>query len=270
MSEKLAVIGAGNMTEAIVRGMLGKGLFRPDQLIAADPSTDRRELFTKQLGVQTVTDAAEAVRGATVVLLSVKPQQMADVLKSVAGSLGGNELIVSIAAGIRTAFIETHLGDAHAWRTVRVMPNTPMLLGEGMSAIALGKNATADDLVKVRTIFESAGSVIDVEEDQMNAVTAVSGSGPAYFYFLVEHMIRAGEALGLSHEQAETLARKTAFGAAKMLATSTDSPQELRRKVTSPGGTTHAAITHMEAQQLPQTIVDAIKAADRRGKELGG
>lgn len=270
MSEKLAVIGAGNMAEAIVRGVLARGMFRADQLIAADPSSDRREIFTKQLGVSTVTHASDAAREATIVLLSVKPQQMGDVLKSISGSLTGHELIVSIAAGIRTEFIETHLGDTHAWRTVRVMPNTPMLLGEGMSAIARGKHATADDLAKVRGIFESAGSVIDVEEDQMNAVTAVSGSGPAYFYLLVEYMIRAGEALGLSHEQSETLARKTALGAAKMLATSTDSAQELRRKVTSPGGTTHAAITHMEARQLPQTIVDAIKAAEQRGRELGG
>jgi pyrroline-5-carboxylate reductase len=144
-----------------------------------------------------------------------------------------------------------------------------MLVGEGMVAIAPGKHATADDLHSARRIFESAATVIEVAEDKIDAVTALSGSGPAYFFYLVEQMIRAAGELGLTAEQAKLLATRTAVGAAKMLAASTDSPQELRRKVTSPGGTTQAAIMHMESQNVGPAIVDAIKAAQRRGKELG-
>jgi pyrroline-5-carboxylate reductase len=138
-----------------------------------------------------------------------------------------------------------------------------------MVAIARGGGATESDLASARQLFEAAATVIEVWEDQIDAVTALSGSGPAYFFFLVEHMIRAGVEMGLSVEQSHQLATKTALGAAKMLTTSSDSPQELRRKVTSPGGTTQAAITHMESKQMPETIVEALKAAQRRGRELG-
>src|SRR3954466_8995491 len=135
------------------------------------------------------------------------------------------------------------------------MPNTPILVGEGMVAIAPGTNATKQDIETARRIFESAARVSDVTEDKIDAVTAMSGSGPAYFFFLVEQMVRAGVEMGLTPEQAHTLATRTALGAARMLTTSADSPQELRRKVTSPNGTTHAAITSMEAAGVPQAIV---------------
>jgi pyrroline-5-carboxylate reductase len=148
------------------------------------------------------------------------------------------------------------------------MPNTPMLVGEGMTALAPGAHATADDLQKARRIFESAGAVIELAEDLIDAVTALSGSGPAYFFYLAEQMIAAGVAMGLSPEHARTLVTRTALGAAKMLNESPDPPQELRRKVTSPGGTTQAAITHMESQGLAQIVQDALRAAERRGKEL--
>jgi pyrroline-5-carboxylate reductase len=149
------------------------------------------------------------------------------------------------------------------------MPNTPMLVGEGMVAVSRGANATADDVDAARRIFASAATVIELPEDKIDTVTALSGSGPAYFFYLVEQMIQAGIDLGLTPEQAHQLATRTALGAAKMLATSPDSPQELRRKVTSPGGTTHAAIAHMESQGVGPAIIEAIKAAERRGKELG-
>jgi pyrroline-5-carboxylate reductase len=194
---------------------------------------------------------------------------MAEALAALAPAMSEQTLVVSIAAGISTAFIEKHLGGGKRWRVVRVMPNTPMLVGEGMSGIARGTIASDEDMATVRRLFESAGDVVEVTEDQMNAVTAMSGSGPAYFFLLVEQMIAAGVDMGLSPQHARQLAAKTALGAAKMLVTSSDDPAELRRKVTSPGGTTHAAITHMQAQNVPQAIVDAIKAAERRGRELG-
>jgi pyrroline-5-carboxylate reductase len=268
-THSLAILGAGNMAEAIARGVTRAGLFTPAQIVASDPSSQRRELFTRELNIRSTEDNREAVRGADIVLLSVKPQTMADVLAGLAPALRDDALIVSIAAGISTGFIERGLGAGKPWRVVRAMPNTPMLVGEGMVAIAGGANVKHDDLTTARKLFESAAAVIEVPEDQIDAVTALSGSGPAYFFFLVEHMTRAGVEMGLSPQHAHQLAARTALGSAKMLLTSTDTPQELRRKVTSPGGTTHAAITHMESQGMPQIVVDALKAAQRRGRELG-
>ncbi len=269
MSYELAILGAGNMAEAIVRGVLSAKRMSARQIIVADVAPARRELFDRELRVKATENNQEAVGDARTVLLSVKPQQMQDLLGGVGSALRGDALIISIAAGISTEFIQSTLGSAHKRRIVRAMPNTPMLVGEGMVAIAAGEHATADDLATTRNLFDAAASVIEVEEDKIDAVTAVSGSGPAYFFFLVEQMIRAGNELGLTAEQAKTLALKTALGAAKMLMTSTDSPQELRRKVTSPGGTTAAAIGHMESNDLGKIIVQAMKAAQRRSKELG-
>jgi pyrroline-5-carboxylate reductase len=203
------------------------------------------------------------------VLLSVKPQQMAEMLAGLGGAMRPDCLVISIAAGISTGYIERHLGGGRAWRVVRTMPTTPMLVGEGMAALAPGKHATPADLADARRLFESAASVVEVTEDKLDAVTALSGSGPAYVFYLVEHMIRAGVELGLTPEQARQLATRTALGASKMLATSADSPEELRRKVTSPGGTTQAAITHMEKSGVGPAVVAAIKAAEHRSRELG-
>jgi len=266
---ELGIIGAGNMAEAIARGVTAKKLLQPNEIIAADVAPARRELFERELKIKAVEQNADVARQARVILLSVKPQMMAEALAALAPAMSEQTLVVSIAAGISTAFIEKHLGGGKRWRVVRVMPNTPMLVGEGMSGIARGANASDEDMATVRRLFESAGEVVEVTEDKMNAVTAMSGSGPAYFFLLVEQMIAAGVDMGLSPLHARQLAAKTALGAAKMLATSSDDPAELRRKVTSPGGTTHAAITHMQAQNVPQAIVDAIKAAERRGRELG-
>ena len=268
---ELGIIGAGNMAEAIVRGVVRAGLFRPDQVIAADVAPARRQLFAEQLDVRAVESNADAAKYARTLLLCVKPQQMADALAAIGAAMRPDALVVSIAAGTTTSFIEQHLGGrtgAAPLRVVRAMPNTPMLVGEGMTAITPGAHATADDLKKARRIFESAGAVIGVEESLLDAVTALSGSGPAYFFYLAEHMIAAGVEMGLSPEHARLLVARTALGAAKMLAESPDAPQELRRRVTSPGGTTEAAIRHMESGQLPDVVKQAIFNAQRRGKEL--
>lgn len=267
MSYELAVIGAGNMAEAIVRGVVSAGQFTPAQIIAADVAEPRRQLFQQQLNVKAVEDPAVAAKDAGIILLSVKPQTMAAVLASLAAAIRPDALIISIAAGISSAFIEKHLGST--CRVIRTMPNTPMLVGEGMVGMAAGRNATQDDLATARKLFESAAAVVEVPEDKIDAVTAVSGSGPAYFFFLVEQMIAAGVQMGLTPETAHQLATKTALGAAKMLTSSPDTPAELRRKVTSPGGTTNAAIVTMQERQVDQAIVEALRAAERRGKELG-
>lgn len=269
MQYELGIIGAGNMAEAIVRGVVRAGVFQPGQIIAADVSPQRRELFASELKVRAVEDNLEVARQSRVLLLSVKPQQMAAALARLGEVTDPNTLVLSIAAGISSAFIEKHLAGGKTWRVIRSMPNTPMLVGEGMVGIARGQHATAEDLAIARKIFQSAAVVVEVSEDKIDAVTAMSGSGPAYFFYLVEQLVKAGVELGLTPEQSHLLATRTALGAAKMLSNSTDSPQELRRKVTSPGGTTQAAITHMENQKVGASIVDAVKAAERRGKELG-
>jgi pyrroline-5-carboxylate reductase len=269
MPYELAILGAGNMAEAIALGVLVKKVFTPDQMIAADPVEARRELFTKQLGIRSLTDNAEAARDAKVLLLSTKPYQMKEALAPVGKVMNEKTLVISIAAGITSRAIADALGSGRKWRVIRTMPNTPMLVGEGVVGMAAGENATTDDLATARRIFEAAADVIEVPEDKIDAVTALSGSGPAYFYFLVENLVKAGIEMGLKPADATKMAVKTAAGAGKLLTSSADSPAELRRKVTTPGGTTHAAISHMESKDFGKIVVDAIKAAEARGRELG-
>jgi pyrroline-5-carboxylate reductase len=266
MQYELGILGAGNMAEAIVRGVLSSGQIPADRIIAADVSADRRILFESQLKVKAVEDNRLVASQSRMLLLSVKPQMCKAVLSGVADVLPADATVISIMAGISSATIDQLLGGNR--RVVRTMPNTPMLVGEGMVAVAPGAHATADDLSRAKKLFESAASVIDVREDQIDAVTAVSGSGPAYFFFLVEQMVAAGLSLGLSADQALLLASKTAMGAAKMLVTSSDSPAELRRKVTSPGGTTHAAITVMIDEGWPAIVQKALAACASRSAEL--
>lgn len=270
MNHELAFIGAGNMAEAIARSVIEKRLMTGDRMIAFDPSEPRRTVFAG-MGVAIADSNAEAAGAAPIVLLCVKPQMMTQALADLAsGAVGEGQLVISIAAGISTGFIETHLGLGGAWRVIRAMPNTPMLVGLGATAMCRGRNAGDRDAQTARALFESAGVVIEVDEPLMDAVTAVSGSGPAYFFYLVEQMIAAGTALGLTVQDATTLVYQTASGAARMLQASPgELPAELRRRVTSPGGTTQAAIEHMEAQRVGESIRQAIAAAQRRGRELG-
>jgi len=265
---QLGILGAGNMAEAIARGITGRGVLRPDQILAADVAKPRREFFTRELGIRAVADNAEVARQSRTLLLSVKPQQMQTALAGIGAVMSPDTLVISIAAAVSTAFIEKHLGPARPWRVIRTMPNTPMLVGEGTVAMAAGAHATSDDLAETRRLFEAAAQVIELPESKMDAVTALSGSGPAYFFYLVEQMIRAGVQMGLTPEQSRFLSVRTAQGAAKMLGTLPDSPEELRRKVTSPGGTTQAAIAYLDSHGAAEAIANAVIAAERRGKEL--
>jgi pyrroline-5-carboxylate reductase len=267
---ELAVLGAGNMAEAIVRGLVASGGIKPSEIVASDVAPQRRDLFEKSLGARVAADNAQAVRGARTVLLSVKPQQMKQLLAEIAPALGEQTLIVSIAAGISSGSIERNLGAGKQWRVIRTMPNTPVLVGKGMVALSRGAHATDEDLARARRLFEASAGVVVVDESKIDAVTAVSGSGPAYFFFLVEQMIAAGVSLGLTPGEAHLLATRTAAGAAEMLVSSPESPQELRRKVTSPNGTTQAAIETMQARGVPEALVAAMRRAAERSKELGG
>jgi pyrroline-5-carboxylate reductase len=270
---ELGFLGAGNMAEAIARGLISKNVVPASRMLAADPMQIRRDLFTKQLGITTADDNLTVARQCKTIILATKPQTMAEALGGVGQVLPPDSLVISIAAGISTRFIESALGGANLGgsrrRVVRTMPNTPMLYGAGIVGIAPGTHATAADLAETRRLFEPAAQVVEVAEEHIDTVTAVSGSGPAYFFFLVEQMTKAGVELGLPEAVAAQLARATAHGSGLMLAQSTDSAEELRRKVTSPGGTTHAAITHMQTHHWPEITVAAVKAAQARGRELG-
>ena len=263
---QLGVIGAGNMAEAIVRGAISAGVIDPKAIVVSDPAEARREVFAG-MGVAAVDDNATPA-ACERVLLAVKPQVMAEVLAGVAGAVGEDATVISIAAGVRTDFIRDKLG--RRGRIVRVMPNTPMLVGAGVSALCKGPGATDADLAWAERLFAACGQTVRVDEPMMDAVTAVSGSGPAYFFYLVEALVAAGVAEGLAPEAALKLAVQTCRGAGELLARSGESPEALRAKVTSPGGTTQAAIESMESAGVKDALVAAVRRAAARSRELGG
>jgi len=264
---QLGFLGAGNMAEAIARGILKAGVLAKGEIVAADPDPGRRALFAESLGIKAFDDNLAVVERASVVLVAVKPQAFDKAVAPVGGAFGPAKLLISICAGISTAHIEQAV--AAGTRVVRAMPNTPMLIGRGIVAIAPGTNATDDDLSEAERLLGAAAEVVRVGEDLMDAVTAVSGSGPAYFFYLVELLAQAGAELGLQADQAMRLARVTFEGAARLMAESGESAQALREKVTSPGGTTEAALRTFAALGFPKTVAEAVKAARDRGRELG-
>ena len=263
---ELSIVGAGNMAEALLRGALSAGVLDREGVLVSDPQRQRRELFVRELGVRALDDN-RAVADAPRLLLAVKPQTIATVLEEMSPLIWADALIVTIAAGIRTSFLASRL-DGRG-RIVRVMPNTPMLVGAGTSAICPGPGATDADLDWVEKLFAACGRTVRVEEEMMDAVTAVSGSGPAYFFYLVETMVAAGVAEGLSEAVAMQLAVETCRGAGELLARSRQRPEALRAKVTSPGGTTQAAIESMESAGVRAALVAAIRRAAERSRELG-
>jgi pyrroline-5-carboxylate reductase len=267
-NKTVAFIGAGNMGEALISGLLAAKTVPSSRIIAADVRAERREVFMSSFGVQTVDDNVEAVKAADIVLLAVKPQQMSEVLAGVKSVMSGSKLVVSIAAGVTTARIERELGGKA--RVVRVMPNTPALVGAGVAAVAKGAYATNDDLASAESILGAVGIVVRVEEKLLDAVTALSGSGPAYIFYVTEALIRAGVAAGLDEALAKKLAIQTVFGAAKLLVDSGEEPESLRRKVTSPGGTTEAALKVLGEGRLVELFMEAIHAAQKRSRELSG
>jgi len=267
-NKTIAFIGAGNMGEALIRGLLAAQTMPPSRIIATDLRAERREFFTKTFGVRAIDDNAEAVKAADIVLLAVKPQQAAEVLAGFKTVMSDSKLIVSIAAGVTTATVERALGGKA--RVVRVMPNTPALVGAGAAALAKGAYATDDDLTTAEAILGAVGISVRVGEELLDAVTALSGSGPAYVFYVTEAMIKAGIAAGLDEALAKKLAIQTVYGSAKLLVESGEAPEALRRKVTSPGGTTEAALKVMTERKLEEIFTEAIQAAKKRSRELSG
>jgi pyrroline-5-carboxylate reductase len=267
---RIGFIGAGNMAEAIARGLLRAGLYEASDICAADPSADRQHLFRDSLQINCFAEPAEVAQKADTLILAVKPYVLGDVVKGFAGKLRPESLLISIAAGISIKFIQDAAGGAGGnAKVIRVMPNTPMLVGKGTSAISRGSHATDSDVFLAERIFGAGGKTVRVDESAMDAVTGVSGSGPAYVFYLCELMAIAGVKAGLPEDQAAALARQTVIGAAAMLDSTKEAPAELRRKVTTPGGTTQAAIETMQAADLEGTIIKAIAAAAKRSKEMG-
>jgi len=263
---KIVFMGAGNMAEALVNGLLGGSVFTPANISVCDPLPDRRNLFNDKYGVSTQENNADGVKGADCIVLAVKPQNVEAVLREIARELSDDSLVLSIAAGVRTETLETLTGGEA--RVVRAMPNTPALIGMGITAITAGSRAKEEDVELAELMLGSVGQTVVVEEKDMDAVTAVSGSGPAYVFFLMENMIAAGEELGLDPKTARKLTCSTVEGAVRLMMESGCSAGELRERVTSKGGTTAAALNHMLGQGMDRDIVAAVKAAWARSVEI--
>ena len=266
MTQRIAILGAGVMGETLLSAILSSGHPATDVVIS-EKRDERAAELRERHGVE-VTGNAEAVAAADVVLLVVKPQDVVGLLAEIAGSVRPGATVVSLAAGIRIATIEQALPDGVA--VVRAMPNTPALVGEGMFGISAGASCSSDQLDAVARLLSSGGEVVAVPEAQQDAVTAVSGSGPAYVFYLAEAMIAGGVAEGLDADTARTLATQTLVGAAKLLAESDDDAAELRRRVTSPNGTTHAAITTFDERGVKDGLLAGIAACAARSAELSG
>jgi pyrroline-5-carboxylate reductase len=262
---RVAVLGAGKIGEALLAGLLASGR-SPADLTFTERHPERAAELTARLGVEAVDVPAAAAR-AEIVVVAVKPQDIAPVLAELAPVLRPGTLVVSLCAGLPLSLFEHALPAGTA--VVRVMPNTPMLIGEAMSAVSGGTHATDEHLTAVEKMLGAVGRVVRVPEAQQDAVTALSGSGPAYFFFLVEAMIDAGILLGLPRAVAADLIVQSAYGAARMMRESGEHPVILREAVTSPAGTTIAAIRELEAHGVRAALLAAIEAARDRSVELG-
>jgi len=265
VTKKLAIVGAGMMGEALARGLFASG-WSPADLVLVDIRGDRLDEIGTALGVDTSSDSADACGRAAGVLLAVKPQDAPTALQTISSSIGSSGL-VSIVAGLSTASIEEHLG--HGSSVVRAMPNTPARVGKGVTALATGSHATKATRNLAEAVFAAVGPVVWLDEAQLDAVTALSGSGPAYVFYLAEAMVDAGIELGLAKDVASTLVFATIEGAGVMLQQTGEQPAVLRQQVTSPGGTTAAAIEVLESKAVRGSIVDALRAARDRSEELG-
>jgi pyrroline-5-carboxylate reductase len=261
----IAVIGGGRMGEAIVSGLVSAGCVDPARVTVAEPNATRRDELVAAHGVRCVADGAEALP-ADLVLLAIKPQIADAVLRGLAARVGSG-LLVSIVAGFSTARLESSLPDGTA--VVRVMPNTPAMVGEGMAVVSGGGEASSEQVDLVRALFAQIGRAIVIDEKYQNAATAISGSGPAYFALVIDALARAGVRQGLPRDVAQTLAVQTMLGTAKMLDVTGMHPEALVDGVSSPGGTTIAAIEMLEVHALRAAFFDAVAANVDRAEELG-
>lgn len=278
MEHTIGFIGAGNMGEAIIGAVIRSALCRPENIFAADIQKERLDYLNTTYGIRTTDENITLFTACDIIFLAVKPQQMASVLSGITSAPGygvtDRKIIVSIAAGVNINKLESVLyaklspADQAKLPIIRVMPNTPALVLKGMSGMSPNAHADTKDLETAGRILKAMGQVIQFDETDLDAVTAMSGSGPAYVFFLAELMIKAGIRIGLNPDDAKTLTLATLEGAVALMNQGTDTPEQLRSKVTSPGGTTEAALNVMTRNQVDEHIVDAIIAAAERSREL--
>ncbi len=266
IDRRVAFLGAGNMGAAIMRGLLRAGL-PAAQLSATVRREERRAEVERTWGVQATLDNLQAARDAEVLVLSVKPQALDRLLTTIAPAVDHSKLIISVAAGVPIAAIERRLGAGA--RIVRAMPNTPSLVGAGATALSAGEHATAGDLALATAMFDSVGLTTVVDEALLDAVTGLSGSGPAYIFLIIEALSDAGVKVGLSRHQALKLAAQTVLGSAQLLLETNAHPGQLKDQVTSPGGTAIAGLHTLEAGGLRTTLINAVEVATHRARALG-
>ncbi|OQW37024.1 MAG: pyrroline-5-carboxylate reductase [Nitrospira sp. SG-bin1] len=266
LTQKVAFVGGGRMAEALISGILSSGLARPEGIQVADPDAARLDHLKRQYGVQVGAGNQETVASSDIAVLAVKPQVMADVLKEI-GHVLATRLVISVAAGVRLSRMIEACGPQA--RVIRAMPNTPAMVGEGMTAMAIGPGVGEHEMACARRIFESVGRVVPVDERLMDAVTGMSGSGPAYVFLMIEAMADGGVKMGLPRETASLLAAQTVLGAARMVLETGQHPAQLKDQVASPAGTTIAGLHRLEEGGLRAVLIDAIEAATKRSQELG-
>jgi pyrroline-5-carboxylate reductase len=266
ITSKIAFIGGGQMAEAMIGGLLSGQVCPAESIWATDPVVERRDRLKSQFGIRVGPANCEAVSWADVVVLAVKPQMLPAVLSELAPILA-HALAISIVAGVTIRTITEQAGGAT--RVVRAMPNTPALVREGMTALAMGAGVSDDDVRLVRIMFEAVGLVVPVEERLMDAVTGLSGSGPAYVFQAIEALADGGVMMGLPRQTAELLAAQTVLGAARLVLESGVHPAQLKDRVASPGGTTIAGLHQLEQGGFRATLMAAVEAATTRSKELG-
>jgi len=264
--KKIVIIGGGKMGSIIAQGLIDNKIVSSKDIIITDIDTSRLDFLRSSIKLKVSTNNEKAAKNADIIILAVKPQNMAATLKEISSVIDKSQLVISIAAGITTNFIENSL--AKGVRVVRVMPNTPALVGKGAAAVAGGSRAKAGDVKLTRAIFNAVGISVEVKEKHMDAVTGLSGSGPAYFFLIIEALIEAGLKTGLSRSLSKQLAAQTMLGAAHLCIESDKEPAQLREMVTSPGGTTAAGLKVMEEENIREIIIAAVEAATKRSKEL--
>ena len=267
LEQRIGFIGAGQMASALAHGFVKAGLATADRLMASDPDEHARQRFAHAVGALTTADNSLVTAQSNVIFLAVKPQQIAAVTEGLRGKIAKDRLVVSIAAGIRLKSLSEWLGPGP--RVIRVMPNTPCLVSQGACAYSLGETATAEDGALVGRLLGALGSAWQVEEKLLDAVTGLSGSGPAFVYVIIEALSDAGVQMGLPRKLAAEMAAKTVRGAAEMVLATDDHPAVLKDRVASPGGTTIAGLHALEAGGLRATLMAAVKAATQRAIELG-
>ncbi|MBW2606943.1 MAG: pyrroline-5-carboxylate reductase [Deltaproteobacteria bacterium] len=266
--KKIGIIGTGNMGEALVSGLVSSQTSSPDNIICTDVREDTLESIKDKYGVVTTTNNIDAIKQSEIIIYSVKPQILAPVLKETASCLDMSKLVISIAAGVPLAAIESCVNKE--LRLIRVMPNIAAFVKESATAIAAGKHTHKDDIKLAKAIFDSVGKSVFIEENiLMDAITGLSGSGPAYIFLIVDALADAGVKMGLSRKDALFLSSQTILGAAKLLMETKEHPGQLKDRVTSPGGTAIAGIHTLEKGGLRTTLINAVEAATARSKELG-